>query len=812
MLFNYLKITIRNLIRYKLFSAINILGLSVSLASCLLLFLYAQQELSYDQAYGKRLYRLTSTLQQKDGEEMLIGSSSVPIAPRVMADIPEITNAARVTGAAFFQAKDMITFEEQSYYIENGNVADTSLFKMFKFNIIAGNKQMPLPNNNAVALNKEWAEKLFGTTANAIGKIVNISTLLGPYDYEVTAVFDNSSILSHLMPSYVISTENNAFAQLFQRFSTQWVGNNLVFTYLELTPDADPKVVNGKIHQIFMENGAQEMEEMGVSKFMNLQPVEDIHTSSGFMMDIPGKTDLTFVKVLITIGVLILILACFNYINLSTAQAGRRGLEVGIRKAMGVTSKGLMTQFLGESFLLVLISSILSIFLAELFLPIFNSMVETPISIEVENLTNIAFFSLSFLFITAIIAGFYPAIYLSAFKPAEVLKGKNTDSKSSGSLRKSLVVIQFVISIVLISAIIIISQQVDYLQNKDLGFNARSKLVIPLRSGEAQSHYRVLKEKFASLAAVRQVTGAESLPGSLIINDILLYKEGKGMEDAIHIFNNTIDLNYPQLLDIKLAAGNYFTDYNKDTTYTALALINRLAAEQLGIEPKEAVNELLYFNWQGEKYKFKVAGVLENINQFSLHDEVTPLIFQLGPGDRFANIIIDANMANYATLVTNLNAIWNDLVETTPFEYFTLDDHLNLQYAKDYNTFNLIKSFALISLIISCLGLYALSMFVAERRFKEIGVRKALGARVKDILILVSKDLSWLIIVSFVISIPISIYGMNKWLETFAYRITPGIGTYLLAGSLSVIIGWLTISYQSVRAARTNPVNVLRDE
>ena len=812
MLLNYLKITLRNLLRYKLFSAINILGLSVSLASCLLLFLYAQQELRYDQDHGKRLYRLTSSLSLKDGEEMTIGSSSVPIAPRIVEDIPEILNATRLTGAAFFQAKDMITYEDESYYIEQGFVTDSTFFELFNYDIIAGNTQKPFIHSNAVVLEKEWAEKLFGDAPNAIGKMVNISTLLGKSDFEVAAVYDNSSILSHISPSFLISTQNNAYAQFFARFSSQWVGNNLVFTYLELTPEADPIAVNEKIHQIFLKNGLEEMKAMGASKTMTLQPVEDIHTSSGFAMDLQNKTDLTFIKVLITIGVLILVLACFNYINLSTAQAGRRSLEVGVRKAMGVTSKGLMTQFLGESFFLVLISSLLSIVLAELALPLFNAMVETPISIGIENLSNIALFSTGFLLITALIAGFYPAIYLSGFKPAEVLKGRGTDSKSSSTLRKSLVVIQFVISIVLISAIIIISQQVDYLQNKELGFTSASKLVIPLRTEDARSNYKALKDKFSSFASVNEVTGSESIPGSPIVNDILMYSEGKSMEDAIHIFNNTIDLNYPQLLDIELASGNYFVDYNKDTTIAALMLINRLAAEQLGIEPEEITNQLLYFDWQGVKYTFKVAGVLENINQFSLHDEVTPLAFQLGSGEQFSNIIIDANMSDFPALVTSLEGEWKELIATTPFEYFTLDDHLSLQYATDYNTFSLIKSFALISLVISCLGLYALSMFVAERRFKEIGVRKALGARIRDILILVTKDLSLLIIIAFVISVPLSIYGMNLWLETFAYRITPGVGTYLIAGLVSVVIGWITISYQSVRAARTNPVNVLRDE
>jgi putative ABC transport system permease protein len=811
MLLNYLKITFRNLLRNRLFSTINILGLSISLASCLILFLYAQQELSYDQKSGDNVYRMISQLSQKDGDLMRIGSSSIPIGPRVSADLPDIVSSARLTGAAFFQSKDMIVYKDQSFFIENGFVADSTLFNILNFRIIAGNNLKPLTHTNAVVIDKEWAEKIFGSSQEAIGKMVSISTLLGPADYEVTAVIDNSQLLSHLKPSFVISTLNAPYVQFFNRFSSQWVGNNLVFTYLKLRPSANPKDVEAKINSIFLTNGKEEMESMGVSKEMFLQPIQEIHTSTGFMMDIQDKIDPVFIKVLITIGVLILILACFNYINLSTAQAGRRSLEVGIRKAMGVTSNGLMTQFLGESFIIVTISSILSILIAELVLPFFNMMVSTPISIGIENMGTILSFSLIFLVLTAIVAGFYPAVYLASFKPARVLKGRGAE-QSSSRLRKLLVVLQFMISIVLISSIIIISQQVDYLQNKDLGFNSKSKLVLPLTTGEARSNYNVLKDKYSSLSQVREVTGSSSIPGTLILNDFLLYRDGQTMEDAIHIFNNTVDLNYAQLLDIELVAGNYFTKINTDTTINGVVLINELGVKELGWTPEEAIGQFMYFDWQGEIMRFKISGVVEDINQFSLHEDVSPLLFTQGREREFSYMVVDADLTNFQELIGTLETEWQGLVPSTPFEYYTLDDHLNVQYATDYNTFSLIKAFAIISLVISCLGLYALSMFVAERRFKEIGVRKALGASIKDVIILVTKDLSLLILIAFIVSIPLSIFGMNKWLETFAYRITPGIGTYLTAGIVSIIIGWITISYQSYRAAKTNPVNVLRDE
>jgi putative ABC transport system permease protein len=812
LLFNYIKVTFRNLLRLKFFSAINIFGLSVSLASCLLLFLHAQQELSYDKNHGKRVFRLASRMQYSDGSVINYGTASVAVAPVVVEEIPEIISAAQLASAGFYLANDLITYENESFYIENGAIADSSIFKLFKFDIISGNSQMPLAHNNAVALEKVWAEKLFGETSNAIGKMVNLNTLFGPSDYEVTAVFDNSSILSHLAPSYIISIKNSPWAQLYNDFADDWVGNNLVFTYLELTEEADPVVVNEKIHQLLLTYGNEDLAATGITKTMTLQPVEDIHTTSGFTYDMPGSTDINLIKMPIAIGILILILACFNYVNLSTAQAGRRSLEIGIRKTLGVTSRGLRSQFLGESFILVFLSSIIGIILAELALPLFNSMVEIPVVIGLSNLANLAFFATGFLIFTALIAGFYPAIYLSGFKPVDALKGKRADSLSTGALRKVLVVIQFIISIVLISAIIIISQQVDYLEKKDLGFSTEAKLVIPLRTEETKAGYKALKENYTSLAAVNDVSGIDFLPGSFMPLEIRFYREGKSQEDAVPIYANAIDLNFPQLMDVELVGGNYFTDYKSDSDIGDELLLNRLAAAQLGLSPEAAVNEILYWNNnnQDDVSKFRVVGVLENINHFSLHDGLAPMAYLLRSNT--GNIIVDANMADLPSLTANLERIWKTLIDSTPFEYITLDDHINLQYAKDYNTFRLIKSFALISLIISCMGLYALSMFVAERRFKEIGIRKAHGASVRDILILVSKELSILIIIAFAISIPISIYGMNKWLETFADRITPGIDTYLIAGTVSVLIGWVTISYQSIRAARANPINILHDE
>ena len=810
MIKNYLKITFRNIMRNKLFAAINILGLSVSLACCLLLFLYTSEQLSYDKHHNKRLVRITSHIIQKDGQKLALGSSSVPIAPVVEAEIPEISNSVRVMMPSLFGSRDLISYKNDAFYLKDGMVVEPSFFEMLKFSFIKGNSSVPLTHSNAIVLERKMAEKIFGDE-EPIGKIINLNSTTGPQDYEVTAVFDAEAFPTHLKPTYVISMENAGWKPFIQRFETNWVGNNIVTTYLQLNEGADIAAVEEKIHKIFLQNGGKEMKELGVGKEMKLQPIENIHTSTEMDMDVFQGKSLVFIQVLMIIGVLILALACVNYINLATAQAGNRALEVGIRKVMGVTSKGLITQFLGESFIIVFVSLLISILFAEMALPVFNHLVNDPIALSSANLWTTGKYLLMFLVITGLLAGLYPAFYLSSFKPAQVLKGKNKDKGVASLLRKALVVFQFVISIVLISSIIIISKQVNFIKDKDLGFNKEAKLVIPLSTDEAASSYRVLKQKFIDNASVQGVTGMQAVPGTSVITDLIAYKQGQTMEDGIRMYSNRVEHDFLQLFDVPLIAGKYFEGPETDTVVSKV-ILNKTAADRLGYTPEEAVGEMLYFNFRDMKFQFRVVGVVHDIHQFSLHDEIDPMMFQLAEGNYEENLILNVSTSNYQELLATLESDWKQVLPNTPFEYFTLEDHLDKQYASDRNTFDLIKYFAVISVIISCLGLYALSMFFAERRFKEIGVRKALGAEVKDILIMVSGDLSKLIVIAFVLSIPISIYGMNVWLETFAYRITPGVGTYLLAGLITIVIGWVTISYQSIRAARTNPVNVLKDE
>jgi putative ABC transport system permease protein len=797
------------MLRNKLFTTINILGLSVSIACCLLLFVYVSNQLGYDKQHGEHIYRLTSLLNQKNGGELNTASSSPPTAHAIEIDIPEIEIASRITFTGILGGKDMISHGDDSFYIEGGAVTDSTIFDVLNFDFAFGNSQNPLAHGNSIILNTEWSNKLFGEE-DPIGQLVKVSTMVGSSEFEVTAIYDEKTYSSHLLPSFIVPIHNTDWNNFFRNISTQWVGNNLVYTYLRLTSSSNPKDVEIKIDKIFQKKGAEQMEATGLSKVMSLQPIGSIHTTPGYMGEASDIVSVTFINVLAGIGLLILILACVNYINLSTAQAGNRALEVGVRKVMGISAKGLIIQFLGESFIIILISLITSILIAELALPIFNQLIDHPISFTLTNIGLIARYMGLFLIGITLLAGIYPAIYLSSFKPSTVLKGRNKDKGSVSLLRKFLVTFQFVISIVLISAILIISDQVSFIKNKDLGFESKSRIVVPLSTNELQGKFKLIKQQFSTLSQVKQIAGTTVNPGEMMTNDLLIYRSGQTMDDAIHIFNNDVDNDYINTLEIDLLSGKQLGEFNRQDSITKI-LINREAASQLGYSVEEAVGELLFFDWMGKSYNFKIKGVVENVNQFSLHSKIEPLMLTLR-GGKFANMIIETDIRDYTATVIALSSIWKEVVPESPFESFVLNDHLINQYQSDFKTFNLIKYFAFISVFISAMGLYALSMFIAERRFKEIGVRKALGAGIKDIIVLVSKDLSLLVLIAFILSIPISIYGMNIWLDTFAYRITPGVITYLIAGISSVLIAWLTISYQSIKAARTNPVDVLKDE
>ncbi len=816
MLKNSIIIALRNMMRNKLFTVINISGLSVSLACCILRFMYTSRELGYD-VQNKNVYRLTTFASEKDGQEFSMGTSSVPLTVSVQQEIPGVERVARACNTDYFGTDNLIDYKENSWYIKGGYYVDSSFFNVLKFDIIEGNPNQPFTSSSSVVLEKEWAKKLFGEE-DPLGKRIRITTIFGPTDLEVSAVYDKETYNCHINPSFLIPIANPNSIRFFSLDQSNWNGTNPYFTYVKVAPGSDIGDMTAKINALLKANGGDILKQTGLHRRIDFQPVQDIHTDNSYTVNVPGVVSLTFIKVLILIGILVLVLACVNYINLSTAQAGKRALEVGVRKVMGISRRGLIAQFLGESFIIVFISLVLSILFAWLGLPYFNRLIERPLAIGQLNFSLLGTYLAAFLVITGLVAGLYPALYLTAFKPIRVLKGRNIDRAGTSLLRKSLVVIQFVISIALISSILIISRQVIFIKNKELGFNKKSKLIIPLSTDESRQQYEALVQQFRTNAMVKNVTGADEIPGSYIPVNSAVFKKGQSAEDAVHIYQNEVDSSYFNVMGIKKISGRLFENYVADTALTQI-VVSEEAVKQLGFTSESAIGQIVFSKGWVKTKKYEIIGVVGDIHQVSLHRAIDPMMYALGnmhqQGDNrpfFSNIIINMENGDFQELITRLQSQWKNIVQDSPFMYYTLDDHLMLQYAKDFNTFNLIKYFGFISLLISCLGLYAMSMFMAERRFREIGIRKVYGAEVKNIVIMVSGDLSKLIIIAFILSVPLSVWAMNIWLETFAYRIHQGSMTYVIAGIISLAIGWLTISYQSYRAASTDPVKVLKEE
>ncbi len=461
---------------------------------------------------------------------------------------------------------------------------------------------------------------------------------------------------------------------------------------------------------------------------------------------------------------------------------------------------------------IVLFSILVSVVLTQIALLTFNYLTGKSIGFGSGNTIYFVAALAALTVVTGVIAGSYPAFYLSSFEPAQVLKGKFNMSNSSGLLRRSLVVFQFIIAITLVSGMIIISRQLNYMQNKSLGFDSQAKIVIPMRTEEAQKRYETMRSVIAKNPATKAVSAARFMPGSRITNDMMFYTDGGNMDNAQTQFRNRVDQGYIELLGIKMLAGRTFTD-NRKAESADKVIINKTSAKRLGFEPAEAVGQHLYFDWQGQHYTFEVIGVMDDYHQTSVKDEIKSTMFQIpSEADDYDNLIVSIETTNFERTIADFEQIWKAQVNNTPFEYSFLDDNIKKQYDEDKRTSGIITGFTCIAVLISCLGLYGLSTYMAERRFKEIGVRKVMGASVGQIVGLMSSEFIKLVIIAVIISVPVAWYGMNYWLNEFAYRISIDALVFIYAGGAALIIAMITISFESLKAASGNPLNALRNE
>lgn len=800
----------------KVFSLINIFGLSIGLACCMLIALYLVHEFSYD-SYQKNktnLYQL-GTVFIKGEKEDRVANTPAPMGLAMKQEFPEVINQARLMGL-FAEDKTLLRYsknnEQKSFYESKGYIADSSFFTMFTYNFIEGNAATALNDPNSVVLSQEIAQKFFGNQS-ALNRLIHISSNTnGENDYKVTGVFKPFNTPSHIDGRFFVSVKGGDVEGYIKNAGTNMANNNMYYTYLLLKPGSDAKKLEAKFPAFIEKYAGKDLRANGFYKKQFLTNVKDIHLYAGTKGNVTPVASVTYLYILGSIALFTLLIACINFMNLATARSSKRSSEVGIRKVLGAEKKSLIAQFIGESLLMSIIAFAFAYVITLLLLPLFNTVSgkELSLSLTDDIIITAGFFILSL--ITGFLAGTYPAFYLSSFKPVKVLKGKFSNSLSAVSLRKGLVVFQFVISVVLIVASVVIENQMHYMRSTDLGFAKEQQLVIPLRSETAKKLYTALKNDISKNQQVLSVGGSRYYPGIFNPSDQIMHREGQTVNEGPDIKTNRIDESFLQTLDIKPVAGRLFSkDFMADTSDGII--VNEMAIKKLGFASSQAaIGKNIYTDWEGKSYPSKIVGVVKDFHFQDLHVPIDPYGFFLNNRPEYNYMLVHMKTGANASFYKSIEATWNKLNPNEPYEFSFLDEDFQKNYEAENRLSAIVGYFTIIAIFISCFGLFGLATFSAEQRTKEIGVRKVLGASVTNIVGLMSKDFLKLVIVSIVVASPIAWFVMNKWLQDFTYRIHISWKVFVITTIAALFIAVLTISFQAIKAALSNPVKSLRTE
>jgi putative ABC transport system permease protein len=821
MLHSYFTIAFRNLLKQKVFSLINILGLTIGITCCILLTLYIRDEFSYERHFDdyRSIYRLTSVFTAEKWSSKL-PSSAPPAVPALLQEFPEIQAATRVATPPDVQ-RHYIRFHDKGFYEDNGYLVDSAFFDVFSYAFAEGDRATALDGPSAVVLSHAVARKFFGD-ASALDQLLIINSGNLTDTFRVTGVLKPYTHPSQLDAGLYMTMNSKGWGNIIGN-TNDW-SQTYIYSFIKLKPGAVAEDLVAKFPAMVEKYDVKGIStEIGYKNVLGLQPLKDMHlysarefSADSSIKEIGTGGNITSVYIIGSICIFILLLACINFMNLTTAKAFQRAGEVGVRKSLGANRSALIWQFMGESLTIVALAMILSLGLAQITLPLFNAFAQKDLAINTQNIGYVLVALVSVSLLTGIVAGSYPAFFLSAFKPARVLKEKHFTGNSSNWLRKGLVVFQFVVSVTLIASIFVIRKQVSFMQRKPLGFNAEYKITIPLQTDEAKAAYLNLKDRYLQLSGVADVSAASALPATATIRGIPLHPDGSTVESAQYHHWISIDENYFKMLGIRFLAGrdlNAVTDAAAFGTPLTHVVVNRASLSNNGIELKDAIGSKLHVQLNGMNLAFQIEGVVEDFHQLFMHRKLSPMIFMIpSPRTDYTGLCVAVNAADYKETLAALEKLWKEIVPNTVFEHSTLTDNVKKQYEADQRVFAVITMFTIIAIAISCLGLYGLSIYMAERRVKEIGIRKVLGASVSSIVSMLSLDFIKLVAIAFVLAVPIGYYAMNRWLENFAYKIELDVVVFVLAGIASFGIAWLTIGFEAVKAATGNPVDSLRSE
>jgi putative ABC transport system permease protein len=793
MIKNYFKIAVRNLWRHKAFSFINIMGLTVGMTAFFLIFLYVKFELSYDSFNSKanRIYRIVCDIKTPT-ETINADGPAWAVAPHVKDVFPEIESSVRINNASLLVRKGNVKFQE-----DNALFADSAFFHVFDYKLIKGDPRTVLKNKFSIVFTESTSKKYFGNE-NPLGQTVlltdgnNIATVTGV----MQDMPENSQIKADMLVSMSTLTE-----EFNKGLNDQW-GNYSDRAFLLLKPGTNAKPLQAKFPAFLERENGDEMKKLQMYPTLILEPLRDVYLYS--TRDGSKTGNITNVYIFTIVAIFILLIACFNFVNLTTARSAERAKEVGIRKVVGAARTQLARQFIGESVIICLIAFLLSLILLMILLPSFNHLAGKIISPGIfSHPQNILILLLTSIGI-GIIAGLYPALVLSSFRPIIVLKGRFVTGTKGIALRKGLVITQFTISIALIISTIVVYNQMNYMRSQDLGFNKNQKMIIDTHGDSSKL---VFKQEVSRLPGVISTSVAGSVPGGGNPGAYSQIENVKGDMQIANLDLYFVDFDYIPQYQMKMLAGRAFSrDFPTDTTQAMV--VNEAAMKLFGYSKPEQIIGKKFDQWGR---KGTIIGVVKDFHFRSLQEVIKPLSIRIEPNGCDL-VSVNVKPQNLKATIAAIGDDWKALIPNRPFSYYFLDDFFDKQYRSEDRFGSLFLNFAILAIFISCLGLLGLASYSTSQRTKEISIRKVMGASVSNILNLLSKEFLKLVAISFCIAAPIAFYFMHEWLQGFAYRTRIYWWVFALAAVLSLVVALTTISFQAIKAAIANPAESLRTE
>lgn len=797
MIKNYLSIAFRSLVKYKFFTILNIAGLTTGLAACLLLATWIRHELSYDNFHDKsdRLYRV-SLEYSFGGQRAKTAVSPTALLPTLQRSFPEVEGGVRFYNPANYNPY-IVRYENKVFQEKKFLYADSTFFDIFSFDVYAGTRQHLLTKPNSIVLTRSAARKYFGE-ADPVGKAIEVND---GNEYLVTGLVEDAPDNSTIQFDFIAS-----FSSLAASRDVIWWSANYQ-TYIVLHESSDISALSKKTQDIVQEALADELGNPGDYVKYNFMPMRDIYLRSDVQEPVPVGS-MQYVFIFGAVAVLVLLIACINYVNLATARSAERAREVGIRKVIGAERRQLFMQFIGESLVITLLSMCLAIFLSKVALPAFNELTGKSFNSSVLFApSTLAFYILSSLLL-AFAAGAYPALAITSFNPAEVLKGNFRTSRKGLWLRKSLVVFQFCISVVLVIGTLVVHKQLSFIQNRELGYKRDNIIVIPLDNKTIDRYPQIKTEVLRNSIALNIGRASES-PTSINAG-YSISAEGTGNSAGMIVTANSVDETFIPTMGMKLISGRNFTDADMkraatDTLYSFI--LNESALKEIGLTPDEAID--VHVNMNG--IKGSIIGVVKDFHFASLQKRIAPLVLFNDP-DNYNYLFLALKPGNPAPAISTIRGVMQNLAPHRPFEFVFLDEQYNQMYNNEQRLGRIITTFACMAIVIACLGLLGLVAFAASQKTKEIGIRKVMGATPANIVLLITREFAKLVVVGIALGLPLAFWSMDRWLEGFAYRTNVGALPLLLSSGLCLLISFGAASYQAIQASLLDPATTLRSE